>query len=85
MTGNLSDRPFLHLLMKIMRIMLWGCIVSLFVVGGAIWYSVTSVQGRAYEQFTSGDTMLFSFIAGLIVLSALLLFGVSRMLSNASR
>jgi hypothetical protein len=80
MSGNMNQRPFLLLIMKIMRVMLWCCIASLLLVGGGIWYSVTKVQARAYEQFTNADIGLFSFIAGLIVISGLLLVGVHRMI-----
>ncbi|NNJ73875.1 MAG: hypothetical protein HKP56_01815 [Anderseniella sp.] len=76
----MNQRPFLLLIMKIMRVMLWCCIASLLLVGGGIWYSVTKVQARSYEQFTNADIGLFSFIAGLIVISGLLLVGVHGMI-----
>lgn len=66
--------------MKIMRVMLWCCIASLVLVGGGIWYSVTKIQPRPDEQFTNADIGLFSFIAGLVVISGLLLIGVHRMI-----
>ena len=80
MSDDFNRRPFLLLIMKVMRVMLWCCIASLLVVGGGIWYSVTKVQARPYEQFTNADIGLFSFIAGLIVISGLLLVGVHRMI-----
>jgi hypothetical protein len=80
MPDDLNMRPMLLLILKIMRAMLWFCIAGLVLVGGGIWYSVTKVQGRAYEHFTNADTVLFSFIAGLTIIAALLLIGVHRML-----
>jgi uncharacterized membrane protein len=85
MSGNLNDRPFLLLMLKVMRMMLWCCIASLALVGGAIWYSVTKIQGRAYEAFTSSDMLLFWVIGILILISAAILFGVSRTLGQADR
>jgi len=80
MPDDLNMRPMLLLILKVMRPMLWFCIVGLVLVGGGIWYSVTKVQGRAYEQFTNADTVLFSFIGGLTLVAGLLLIGVHRML-----
>ena len=80
MSGDFNRRPFLLLIMKIMRVMLWCCIASLLLVGGGIWYSVTKIQTRPYEQFTNADIGLFSFIACLVVISGLLLAGVHRMI-----
>jgi len=80
MSGDFNQRPFLLLIMKVMRVMLWCCIASLLLVGGGIWYSVTIVQARPYEQFTNTDMGLFSFIAGLVLISCLLLVGVHRMI-----
>lgn len=80
MTGDLHQRPFLLLIMKVMRVMLWCCIAALLLVGGGIWYSITKVQTRVDDQFTSADIWLFSFIAGLVVIAVLLLVGVHRML-----
>ncbi|MEO1161741.1 MAG: hypothetical protein AAFW74_15040, partial [Pseudomonadota bacterium] len=61
MSGDLSQRPFLLLILKVMRAMLWFCIAGLLLVGGGIWYSVTTIENRPYEHFTSGDIGLFSF------------------------
>lgn len=80
MSGDLNKQPFLLLILKVMRVMLWICIAGLVLVGGAIWYSVTEVQSRAYDHFTNSDIWLFSFIAGLVVIAGLLLIGVHRML-----
>ena len=80
MSGDLNKQPFLLLILKVMRVMLWICIAGLVLVGGAIWYSVTEIQPRTNDQFTSADIWLFSFIAGLVVISGLLLIGVHRML-----
>lgn len=66
--------------MKVMRAMLWCCIAGLMLVGGGIWYSITKVQIRPDEHFTNADIGLFSFIAGLVVISGLLLMGVHRMI-----
>lgn len=82
MSGDLNQRPFLMLILKVMRVMLWICIAGLLLVGGAIWYSVTTVQGRGYAQFTSTDSALFAFIAGLAVFAGLLVIGVHRMLKE---
>lgn len=82
MQGNLRDRPLLLLVLKVMRSMLWICIAGLLIVGGGIWYSITSIQGRNYEHFTGADTMLLSFIAGLTIAACLLLLGVHRMLKQ---
>ncbi|WP_108882613.1 hypothetical protein [Anderseniella sp. Alg231-50] len=80
MSGDLNQRPFLLLILKVMRAMLWFCIAGLVLVGGGIWYSVTKVQARTYEHFTSADIWLFSFIAGLVLIAVLLLVGIHRML-----
>ncbi|MGI9511591.1 MAG: hypothetical protein ACR2OL_01700 [Anderseniella sp.] len=80
MPGDLKQQPFLLLVLKVMRVMLWSCIAALLLVGGGIWYSITKVQTRAVEDFTGADVWLFAFIAGLVVISGLLLIGVHRML-----
>jgi hypothetical protein len=80
MSGDLNQWPFLLLILKVMRAMLWFCIAGLLLVGGGIWYSITKIQPRADEHFTSADIWLFSFIAGLVVITGLLLTGVHRML-----
>lgn len=72
----------LLLVLKVMRAMLWFCIAGLLLVGGGIWYSITMVQGRAYEHFTNADTLLLSFVGGLTMVSGLLLLGVHRMLKQ---
>ena len=80
MPDDLNMRPMLLLILKVMRAMLWFCIIGLVLVGGGIWYSVTEVQGRAHEHFTNADTVLLSFIAGLTMIAGLLLIGVHRTL-----
>jgi hypothetical protein len=50
MSGNLKDRPFLLLMLRVMRVMLGICAATLVVVGGAIFYSVTKVQGRERQR-----------------------------------
>ncbi len=82
MQGNLKDRPLLLLVLMVMRAMLCFCIAGLLLVGGAIWYSITTVEGRTYEHFTNGDTMLLSFISALTAAAGLLLFGVHRLLKQ---
>ncbi|MGB7204972.1 MAG: hypothetical protein WBD37_05835 [Anderseniella sp.] len=76
MSGNLNDRPFLLLFMRILRIMLWCCIGSLLLVGGAIWFSIS-------KGFTDASQQPLTFIAILIALSLAILFAVSRMLKQA--
>lgn len=78
MSGNLNDRPFLLLFMKVLRIMLWCCIGSLALVGGAIWYSIS-------KGFTDASQQPLAFIAILIALSVAILVAVSRMLKQAER
>ncbi len=82
MPGNLSDRPLLLLVLQVLRSMLWICIAGLILVGGGVWYSITYIQGRSFEHFTGGDTMLLSFIAGLTTAAFLLLLGVHRILKQ---
>jgi len=76
MSGNLTDRPFLLLIMRVLRVMLWFCIASLVLVSGAIWYSVS-------QGFSEMENQPLPFIALLIVVAAIILFGVSRMLKQA--
>ncbi|MEM9471617.1 MAG: hypothetical protein AAGA00_06650 [Pseudomonadota bacterium] len=80
MPGDLSQQPFLLLILKVMRVMLWFCIAALLLVGGGIWYSITTIQVRTDGQLTNADIWLFSFIAGLVVITGLLLIGVHRLL-----
>ncbi len=80
MPGDLSQQPFLLLILKVMRVMLWFCIAALLLISGGIWYSITRFQVRADGQLTSADIWLFSFIAGLIVIAGALLIGVHRLL-----
>jgi hypothetical protein len=80
MSGDLKQQPFLLLILKVMRAMLWCCIAGLLVVGGGIWYSITKVQPRVDGHFTTADIWLFSFIAGLVIITGLLLIGVHRTL-----
>ena len=80
MPSDLKQQPFLLLVLKVMRVMLWTCIAALVLVGGGIWYSITKVQSRADDTFTSEDIWLFSFIAGLVVITVLLLIGVHRLI-----
>jgi len=82
MQGNLKDRPLLLLVLMVMRAMLWFCIAGLVLVGGGIWFSITTVEGRTYENFTNGDTLLLSFIAALTSAAGLLLLGVHRLLKQ---
>jgi len=82
MQGNLKDRPLLLLVLMVMRAMLWFCIAGLVLVGGGIWYSITTVEGRTYEHFTNGDAMLLSLIAALTTAAGLLLLSVHRLLKQ---
>ena len=80
MPGGLSQQPFLLLILKVLRVMLWFCIAVLLLVAGGIWYSITKVQPRTADGLTSQDIWVFSFIAGLVVITGLLLVGVHRLL-----
>jgi len=82
MQGNLKDRPLLLLVLMVMRAMLWFCIAGLVLVGGGIWFSITTVEGRTYENFTNGDTLLLSCFAALTSAAGLLLLGVHRLLKQ---
>jgi MFS family permease len=65
MSGNLKDRPFLLLMLRVMRVMLGICAATLVVVGGAIFYSVTKVQGRSVSELTGAETTGLGIIAFL--------------------
>ena len=82
MAGDLNQQPFLLLILKVMRAMLWFCIAGLLLVGGGIWYSITQVQQGTDNGLASTDIWLFSFIAALVAISGLLLLGVHRMLTR---
>jgi hypothetical protein len=75
MSGNLKDRPFLLLMLRVMRVMLGICAATLVVVGGAIFYSVTKVQGRKRQRadrFRDDWPWHHCFLAaGLVVMTVL--------------
>lgn len=80
MSGNLKDRPFLLLMLRVMRVMLGICAATLVVVGGAIFYSVTKVQGRDVSQLTSAETTGLGIIAFLLLVSLVMTVLATRIL-----
>jgi DMSO/TMAO reductase YedYZ heme-binding membrane subunit len=80
MSGNLKDRPFLLLMLRVMRVMLGICAATLVVVGGAIFYSVTKVQGRGVSELTSTETIGLGIIAFLLLVSLVMTVLATRIL-----
>ena len=80
MTGNLQDRPFLLLILRVMRPMLAMCAAAMLLVIGAIWYGVSEVQGRGLVTLTGLETVGLSILAALLVVSLLLFAGAGRIL-----
>lgn len=80
MTGNLRDRPFLLLMMRVLRVMLAVCAVTMIVVGGAIYYSVTKVQGRGLDNLTPAETTGLSLLAVLLLVSVVMSVVATRIL-----
>jgi len=80
MSSNLKDRPFLLLVLRVMRAMLSICAVTLAVVGGAIFYSVTKVQGRSASELTGSETIGLGIIAFLLLVSVVMAVMATRIL-----
>ncbi len=80
MSGNLQDRPLLLLLMRVLRIMLAVATAAITVVGGAIIYSITSVQNRSLDDLTAAETTAFVMLAGFVVISVALIIATTRIL-----
>lgn len=80
MSGNLKDRPFLLLMLRVMRVMLGICAATLVVVGGAIFYSVTKVQGRSASELTNAETTGLGIIAFLLLVSLVMTVLATRIL-----
>jgi DMSO/TMAO reductase YedYZ heme-binding membrane subunit len=80
MSGNLKDRPFLLLMLRVMRVMLGICAATLVVVGGAIFYSVTKVQGRDVSELTGAETTGLGIIAFLLLVSLVMTVLATRIL-----
>lgn len=85
MTGNLQDRPFLLLILRVMRPMLALCAAACALVGGALWYSITSVQGRGAGTLTSGETVGLGLLAAIVVICAVLFIAAGRILRQNQR
>jgi DMSO/TMAO reductase YedYZ heme-binding membrane subunit len=80
MSSNLKDRPFLLLVLRVMRVMLGICAATLVVVGGAIFYSVTKVQGRSVSELTGSEAIGLGFIAFLLLVSVVMAIMATRIL-----
>jgi hypothetical protein len=80
MSGNLRDRPFLLLLMRVLRIMLAVSAVAMIVVGGAIIYSITSVQERSLDSLTAAETTAFILLGIFALVSVLMIAATTRIL-----
>ena len=80
MPGHLKDRPLLLLLLRVMRVMLGLCAATLLIVGGAIYYSITSVQGRGLAELTTSETAGLGIICGLLIISLVMMIAASRIL-----
>lgn len=80
MAGNLQDRPFLLLILRVMRPMLALCAAACALVGGALWYSITSLQGRDLETLTSAEMVGLGFLAAIVVICATLFVAAGRIL-----
>jgi hypothetical protein len=80
MAGNLQDRPFLLLILRVMRPMLALCASSCALVGGALWYSISKVQGRGAASLTSGETVGLGLLAAVVVVCAVLFIAAGRIL-----
>ncbi len=80
MAGNLQDRPFLLLILRVMRPMLALCAAACALVGGALWYSITSVQGRGLETLTSAEMVGLGFLSAIVVICAALFVAAGRIL-----
>lgn len=80
MAGNLQNRPFLLLILRVMRPMLALCAAACALVGGALWYSITSVQGRGIDSLTSAETVGLGLLAAIVVVCAVLFIAAGRIL-----
>jgi hypothetical protein len=80
MAGNLQDRPFLLLLLRVTRTMLALCAAALIIVAGALWYSITAVQGRDLSSLSGGETVGLGLIGVLLVACAVLFAAAGRIL-----
>lgn len=80
MSGNLRDQPFLLLLMRVLRIMLAVSAVAMIVVGGAIIYSITSVQKRSLDSLTAAETTAFILLGIFALVSVMMIAATTRIL-----
>lgn len=80
MSGNLRDRPFLLLLMRVLRVMLLISTAAIIVVGGAIIYSITSVQKRSLDTLSAAETTAFILLGVFALVSVVMVFATSRIL-----
>jgi hypothetical protein len=79
MAGNLQDRPFLLLILRVMRPMLALCAAACALVGGALWYSITTVQGRGMDTLTAAETVGLGLLIIVVVVCAALYIAAGRM------
>ena len=80
MNGNLRDRPFLLLLMRVLRVMLAISTVAMIVVGGAIVYSIASVQKRSLDSLTSAEMTAFILLGIFALVSVIMVIATNRIL-----
>ncbi len=80
MAGNLQDRPFLLLLLRVTRTLVALCAAALITVTGALWYSITAVQGRGLSSLSGGETVGLGVIGVLLVTCAMLFAAAGRIL-----
>ncbi len=80
MAGNLHDRPFLLLILRVMRPMLALCAAACALVGGALWYSITAVQGRGTNTLTAAETVGLGMLVGIVLVCAVLFMAAGRIL-----
>ena len=80
MSGNLQDRPFLLLLMRILRIMLGVSTIAMIVVGGAIVYSIIIVQKRPLDSLSAVESTAFVLLGMFALLSLAMVFAATRIL-----
>lgn len=72
-------------MLRVMRVMLGICAAAMVVVGGAIIYSITSVQGRRLDSISAAEATGLTILCVMLAASIAMMLAATRILrQNAS-
>ena len=74
--------PMRTIVLRVTRVMLVVCMVSVAVVEGALLYSVFDVQGRNFATMKAGDTAAMIILAIAFVSACMLWWRIGRLLAR---